>query len=293
MSEQETDMKKLGRMIKLNDGGSLPRVGFGTYQAAGESCYNAVLTALNFGIRHIDTAFSYRNESKVGRAVADSDIPREQIFVSSKIGPRHQGWEAAMKACKESLQYLQMDYIDLMMIHWPGAHGIEPSGQQNRNLRMETWRVLEEFQQQGVIKHIGVSNYEIGHLQDLLKFARIRPVVNQIEVHPRFPNAEVCQYCAENDIQVVAYASLGRGQLLQDEVVESIADATGKSPAQVLLRWGLQKGCAVIPKSVQEYRIAQFAEQELLGWKLNKEQEEKLDALNDGNKICWDPRTVS
>eukprot|EP01024_Parvocaulis_polyphysoides_P041016 TRINITY_DN37516_c0_g1_i2.p2 TRINITY_DN37516_c0_g1~~TRINITY_DN37516_c0_g1_i2.p2 ORF type:complete len:199 (-),score=33.56 TRINITY_DN37516_c0_g1_i2:174-770(-) len=197
-----------------------------------------------------------------------------------------------MKSCQDSLRHLKMDYVDLMMIHWPGASGINPEGQQNRNLRMETWRVLEEFHARGNIKHLGVSNYEISHLKDLLKFANIPPVVNQIEVHPRFPNTEVRKFCKENNIQVVAYASLGCGELLQHNVVEQVSVKSEKSPAQVLLRWGIQKDCAVIPKSVQEYRIAQFLEEELLSWELSKEQERMLDELDDGCKFCWNPDTI-
>eukprot|EP01023_Acetabularia_acetabulum_P006220 TRINITY_DN125_c0_g1_i1.p1 TRINITY_DN125_c0_g1~~TRINITY_DN125_c0_g1_i1.p1 ORF type:complete len:296 (-),score=44.07 TRINITY_DN125_c0_g1_i1:453-1340(-) len=284
---------KLERMIKLSDGGIMPRVGFGTYKAAGEQCYKAVLTALNLGIRHIDTANAYRNEDHVGRAIRDSGIPREQIFLSSKVGPKNQGWDAAMKACQDSLKQLQMDYIDLMMIHWPGASGINPEGQQNRNLRMETWRMLEEFHNRGNIKHLGVSNYEISHLKDLLKFATVPPVVNQIEVHPRFHNTQVRQFCKENNIQVVAYASLGCGELLRHEVVEQVSNLSDRSPAQVLLRWGLQKGCAVIPKSVNEYRIAQFVEEELLDWELTSDQEQMLDKLDDDYKYCWNPSTIT
>jgi diketogulonate reductase-like aldo/keto reductase len=183
---------------------------------------------------------------------------------------------------------------DLLLVHWPGASGLKADSPRNAELRLETWRALEAFKVEGKCSAIGVSNFEASHLQQLLDRAREPPAVNQIEVHPRWPQARLRRACAEAGVAVVAYASLGCGQLLSEPAVARIAADVGRSPAQVLLRWGLQQDCAVIPKSVRPERVREFAPAALLeGWELSPEQMGVLDALpGDACKFCWDPSTI-
>jgi len=181
---------------------------------------------------------------------------------------------------------------DLLLIHWPGASGVASTSPRNAELRLETWRVLEELAEQGKAKAIGVSNFEAPHLEQLLAVARIPPAVNQIEVHPRRPATALRRACEAAGVAVVAYASMGCGQLLTEPVVKQVAAEARRTPAQVLLRWGLQQGCAVIPKTVSAERVREHSPEQLLGWELSAEQEAALSALQDGHKFCWNPEGI-
>lgn len=271
----------------------MPRVGLGTFKAGGPDLRAAVAAALASGIRHIDTAAIYKNEEVVAQALwEDARVPRSSVFITSKISPYEMG-EKARPAAEEILQRLKTDYVDLLLIHWPGSSGVAATSPRNAELRLATWRILEELHAQGKARAIGVSNFEPSHLRQLLPCARTRPAVNQFEVHPRRPAAELRRLCADEGIAVVAYASLGCSKLIGDPVVESVAAETARSPAQVLLRWGLQQECCVIPKSVQPERIREFAPDKLLsGWELSARQMEALAALEDGEKFCWDPSSI-
>ncbi|KAF5828937.1 NADP-dependent oxidoreductase domain-containing protein [Dunaliella salina] len=213
------------------------------------------------------------------------------LLIWCKISPYQQGAERARAAALEILQRLDSSYVDLLLIHWPGASKTKTTDPANAKLRLESWRVLEELYEQGKLKAIGVSNYEESHLKELASHAKIMPMVNQVEVHPQRPNTCLRQLCQDLGIAVVAYASLGCGHLLQNPIVLDVAQQTGKSPAQVLLRWGLQKGCAVIPKAANPGHL--IAAGELLNWELPGDLEARLDGLENGTKYCWDPSGIA
>ncbi|KAG1675412.1 hypothetical protein FOA52_012331 [Chlamydomonas sp. UWO 241] len=243
----------------------MPRVGLGTFKSGGPELAATVAAALAAGIRHIDTASIYKNQAVVGQAVRASTVPRSEVFITSKVSPYEHGTAAARAACVAMLKQLDTGYVDLVLVHWPGAQKTPPESERNSQLRMETWRVLEEFHSQGKFRAIGVSNYEESHLAELLAAAHVLPAVNQIEVHPRRPSVALRRACREAGVAVLAYASLGSGHLLDNPVVTGAAAGLGVTPAQLLLRWGLVAGCAVIPKTVNPGHVGAFAEGELLG----------------------------
>ncbi|KIY96822.1 hypothetical protein MNEG_11138 [Monoraphidium neglectum] len=202
--------------------------------------------------------------------------------------------DKARVAADEILQRLRVDAVDLLLIHWPGASGVGATSPRNAELRLEAWRALEDLHQQGKARAIGVSNFEPHHLAQLLAYARVRPAVNQIEVHPRRPNAALRALCAAEGVAVVAYASLGCGQLLGEAAVRRVAAEVGRTPAQVLLRWGLQQGCAVIPKSIRAERIAEASPSKILeGWELSNAQVAALSGLDNNHKFCWNPEGIA
>lgn len=251
----------------LSNGVELPRVGLGTFKSKGASVTAAVTWALCENIEHIDTASIYKNEEDIQKAVAKNAV---KVSITSKISP----------------------YEDLVLVHWPGAAHHALCSSAHARLRLETWRVLETFYTEGKFRAIGVSNYCESHLRQLLADATIKPMVNQIEVHPRYPQTQLRKLCKDNNIAVVAYSSLGVGDLLHHPTVRQIAEASNHTAAQVLLRWGLQKGCAVIPKSLNHQHISEAKPNRLLSWELDAQQMYDLDSLEDGHKYCWDPSTV-
>jgi diketogulonate reductase-like aldo/keto reductase len=240
----------------------------------------------------------FQNEQDIGQAIKESKIPREDIFITSKISPYEQGTDMASAAVENILSRLSTSYLDLLLIHWPGVSKLDPQSDENAQLRQNTWKVVENCCSSGKAKAIGVSNYEISHLEDLLSYATIKPAVNQIEVHPCFQNRQLRQYCSEKGIQVVAYASLGAGSLLDHPAVLDVVHKENKTgqqqltPAQVLLLWALHHQCAVIPKSISPSRIQQFDPEILGARKLSPDSTAVLDAVTQGDKVCWDPRIV-
>ena len=248
--------------------------------------------ALRAGTRHIDTATIYKNEEAVGAAVRKSGVPRADIFVTSKVSPYEQGTARARAAVAATLERLGLEYVDLVLVHWPGVARVPHDDPRVRQLRAETWRALEEEVARGTVRSIGVSNYEERHLRELLETATVRPAVNQVELHPRYQQRSLRRACEEMGVRVVAYASLGGGELLGDATVRAVAAAEGRTPAQVLLRWALDKGAAVLPKSVRPGRVAEQAEPRLLGWSLSEAGTAALDAMEDGHKYCWDPSGI-
>ncbi|EIE24217.1 Aldo/keto reductase [Coccomyxa subellipsoidea C-169] len=287
-----TNSKRSPRSIQLQNGVELPLVGLGTFKSHGQDLRNTIKRALAIGVRHIDTAAVYKNESEIADALEEADIAREDVFITSKIGPHQHGTEKATLACEEILTRLRVDYLDLLLIHWPGVAKMDVKSVRNSHKRLETWRVVEDLYKAGRCKAIGVSNYEEGHLAELLEMAEIRPMVNQIEVHPRFQQTRLRTYCDERELAVIAYASLGCGDLLSHDVVLKVAESHGKTAAQVLLRWGLQQGCAVIPKTVHEKYVEQYSEEALLSWQLSDDDMELLNVLEDGHKYCWNPAPI-
>ncbi|KAF6255387.1 Aldo/keto reductase [Scenedesmus sp. NREL 46B-D3] len=279
-------------MISLANGVDLPLIGLGTFKARGESLKQAIRTALQHGIRHIDTASIYKNEDDIAAVLKEQGVPRQDVFITSKVSPYEQGTEKATLACQQILHRLQTDYVDLVLVHWPGVARADAASPRNAELRWQTWQVLEQMQRQGKARAIGVSNYSSSHLRELVARAAVKPAVNQFELHPRRQEGPLRQACAAAGVAVVAYASLGCGHLLQQPVVRQVAARTGKTEAQVLLRWALQQGCAVIPKSVHPQYIQQHSPQQLLSWQLSDDDMAALSVLEDGHKYCWDASDI-
>jgi diketogulonate reductase-like aldo/keto reductase len=263
--------------IALASGGQLPQVGLGVYQSArGEETRNAVAAALELGYRHVDTARIYGNEADVGAAIKASTVPRDQIFVTTKLWNDDHGYDAALRALDTSLDKLGLDYVDLYLIHWPVT-----------GKRRDSWRALERAFQDGRARSIGVSNYMVPHLRELLGEAKVAPHVNQIELTPFLQRRDTCALCREHGIAIEAYSPLTQGKRLDHSTVVAIARQIGRSPAQVLLRWGIQHGFIVLPKSVHRERIAENAA--LFDFMLDAAAMAKLDELEEGLTMGWDP----
>jgi diketogulonate reductase-like aldo/keto reductase len=265
--------------ISLNNGVEIPVVGLGVYQSPiGEVTQNAVRHALDAGYRHIDTARVYRNEPDVGIAVAGSGIPREEVFITTKLWNADQGYEPTMAACEKSLERMNLDYVDLYLIHWP----VE-------GLRLESWRAMEKLLSEGRCRAIGVSNYMVHHLEELLENSETVPAINQIEMSPfnYLLRIETIKLCRERDIKIEAYSPLTQGQKLDDHRLIEIAGKYNKSTAQILIRWSLQKDFIVLPKSVHQDRIIENAA--VYDFNISAEDIEILDGLNENLVTGWDP----
>jgi diketogulonate reductase-like aldo/keto reductase len=263
--------------VKLNDGAKIPQVGLGVWQAGGAT-KRAVLAALSAGYRHIDTAAVYGNEAQVGAAIAESGVPREQIFVTSKLWNQDHGYDKARRAFDVSMARLKLAYLDLFLIHWPVAE-----------LRLDSWRALEQLAADKRVRSIGVSNLLVPHLKQLTAVAKVLPAVNQIELTPFLQRAETVALCRELGITLEAYSPLTHGQRLSHPVVVELAGALQRSPAQVLLRWGIQQGFVVLPKSVTPARIEENAA--LFDFELDAAAMQRLNALEEGLVTGWDPET--
>ncbi|WP_031426372.1 aldo/keto reductase [Flavimarina sp. Hel_I_48] len=238
--------------ILLNDGHKIPRIGFGTYKATDEEGVASVKTALQSGYRLIDTAAKYENEKAVGEGIKASEVPREELFITTKLWRENLGYAQAKKAFAESLKRLNLKYIDLYLIHWP-ANAKNHTNWQKTNA--ETWRALEDLQSEGTIKSIGVSNFWPEHLEPLLETARVKTAVNQIEFHPGYWQQAVTEYCKAQDIVVESWSPLGQGRVFGHPVLEKVAKKHNKSVAQICLRWIYQHDVVVIPKSTTPERI--------------------------------------
>ncbi|MET8718913.1 MULTISPECIES: aldo/keto reductase [Streptomyces] len=232
--------------VTLNNGVEIPQLGFGVFQVPDEQTTAAVTSALEAGYRSIDTAAIYGNETGVGRALAAAALPREELFVTTKVWNADQGYDATLRAFDASLAKLGLDYVDLYLIHWP-----TPA----RDLYRDSWRALERLAEEGRVRAAGVSNFQPGHLERLLDGATLIPAVNQIELHPGLQQAALRAFHAEHKIATEAWSPLAQGAVLDDPAITDIAARHGKSPAQVVIRWHLQLGNIVIPKSVTPARI--------------------------------------
>jgi len=236
--------------VPLNNGVQIPQLGFGTYKLSPESTRDLVLTAFDAGYRHVDTAQMYRNERGVGEAVAASGLPRDEIFVTSKLNNAYHAHDDALSAFDRTLEELHLEHVDLFLIHWP----LPALGRYT-----EAWGALEEIYRSGRARAIGVSNFQPEHLRRVLAEGTVVPAVNQVELHPWFGNTEVRTFDAEHGIVTEAWSPLGRGSVLADPTLVRIADETGRTPAQVVLRWHVQRGNVVFPKSATPARIAENA----------------------------------
>lgn len=268
------------RSVTLNDGNSIPAVGFGVYKISPADAEQAVAAALRAGYRHIDTAALYGNEREVGRAVAASGLPRDRVYVVTKVWNADQGYDSTLAAFEASMDRLGLDVLDLYLIHWP-----LPA----RGLFVDTFRALAHLRDQGRIRSIGVSNFEPEHLEMLIDGTGIVPVVNQVELHPRFSQPELREVHARLGIATEAWAPLGRGSLLAHPTVTEVAQRCGRTPAQVLIRWHIQLGNIVIPKSVNPERIV--SNFEVFDFELGTSEMAAISSLDDGARLGPEPRT--
>lgn len=259
--------------VQLNDEQTIPQLGLGVYQVSPEDTKEVVLQALEIGYRHIDTAQMYQNEQGVGEAIAESGIPREEIFVTSKLNNGFHQPDDARKSFADTLQKLGTDYVDLFLIHWP-----LPT-RYNGDF-VSTWHTLESFQQAGQAKSIGVSNFQVEHLERLVAEASVLPSVNQIELHPYFSNHYVKQFGEEHGIATEAWSPIAQGEVLDDPVVIAIADEIGKTPAQVVLRWQIEHGNIIFPKSSNVERMKENFE--IFDFALSQEHIQQIDGLDKG-----------
>ena len=266
--------------LRLHDGVEIPQLGFGVFQVPPEDTQDVTEQALEAGYRHIDTAAAYRNEKGVGAAVAASDLAREELFVTTKLWNSQQGYDSTLAALDSSLGRLGFDYVDLYLIHWP-----VPS----EDRFLDTWRAFERIQGEGRIRTIGVSNFRVEDLERLEREAEIRPTVNQIELHPRHQQAELRAWHAEHGIATEAWSPLAQGDVLDEETIVAIGERHEKTPAQVVLRWHLQLGNVVIPKSVTPERIRENLD--VFDFELSDEEMAAIAGLDAGERIGPDPST--
>ncbi|MDB5166417.1 MAG: Aldo/keto reductase related to diketogulonate reductase [Candidatus Saccharibacteria bacterium] len=259
--------------INLNDGQTIPQLGFGTYQVEPSETVEVVTEAIRVGYRHFDTAEMYGNEQQVGEAIRQSGIDRSEFFITSKLNNGFHEPEAARRAFTDTLTKLGTDYIDLFLIHWPLPTRYDGDF-------VSTWKVLEEFMNDGRAQSIGVSNFQVNHLERLALEAEITPAVNQIEVHPYLQNQAVVNYCHDHDIAIEAWSPIAQGGVLEDETITSIADQLHKTPAQVVLRWHIQKGYIIFPKSSTPARMAENFD--IFDFELTDYQMAQTDDLDQG-----------
>ncbi|MHA6480833.1 aldo/keto reductase [Paenibacillus sp. strain BS8-2] len=265
----------------LNNGVSMPRVGLGVFQVEeGQELVDAIRSAVRTGYRSIDTAAIYGNESSVGegirQALADNSLSRDQLFVTSKVWTADMGYEETLAAYETSLRKLGLESLDLYLIHWPVAGKIQ-----------DTWRAMEKLYKDGRVQAIGVSNFQVHHLQELLETAEIKPAINQVEFHPRLTQKPLLAFTREHNIQLEAWSPLTQGQLLQNETLQRIADRHRKSVAQIILRWDLQHGVVTIPKSTKQHRIDENAS--LFDFSLSNAEMAEIDAMNQNKRVGPDP----
>jgi 2,5-diketo-D-gluconate reductase A len=268
--------------IALNDEANMPVLGLGVAKLSDAETESSVAAALEAGCRLIDTAAAYGNEAAVGRAIAASGVPRDELFVTTKLGTSNQGFKSAQVACKASLDRLGLDYLDLYLIHWPAP---------TLGKFVESFEGMIQSREQGHIRSIGVSNFTEEHLSTVIEQTSEVPAVNQIELHPRLNQAELRQTHAEHDVVTQAYSPLGVGRLIDEPTVTSIAAEYGRSPAQVLVRWNLQLNNVVVSRSSNPQRVAENLD--VFGFTLEPEHMKAIDALHDGTRVLHDPLTFT
>lgn len=267
--------------IKLNNGVEMPWLGLGVFKAKdGKEVENAVTAALNNGYRSIDTAAVYDNERGVGNAITESDVPREEVFLTSKVWNTNQGYRSTHEAFEESLEKLQTDYLDLYLIHWPKG-----------KLSVETWKAMEEIYKKGAVRAIGVSNFLVHHLKEFFPECKVIPAVNQFEFHPRLAQPELLNYCTDKGIQPEAWSPIMRGKVNEIAELRELAEKYEKTPVQIVLRWDIQKGVVTIPKSVTPERI--ISNSEIFDFELSKEDVAKIDTLNKNLRTGPHPDFIS
>ncbi|USK40040.1 aldo/keto reductase [Cytobacillus firmus] len=270
-------MKDISGTLTLNNGVEMPQFGLGVYKVEkGLQIENTVKDAINIGYRLIDTAAFYENEEGVGKAIKESGVPREELFITTKVWNTDQGYDQTLNAFDNSLKKMGLDYIDLYLIHWPV-----------KEKYLETWKALEKLYKDGKARAIGVSNFQIHHLKDILKNSSEKPAVNQVELHPLLSQKELRGFCSEYNIKVQAWSPIARGRVLEDSDIKEIAERHNKSAAQIILRWHLQNGIMVIPKSVKKDRLRENAD--IFDFELTEDEMRQMNALNNNHRFGADP----
>ncbi|KZE10637.1 aldo/keto reductase [Priestia aryabhattai] len=267
--------------VTLHNGVKMPWLGLGVFKVEeGPELVNAVKTAIVKGYRSIDTAAIYENEEGVGEGIRqglkEAGLSREDIFVTSKVWNADLGYEETLAAYETSLQKLGLEYLDLYLIHWPVEGKYK-----------EAWKALETLYKEEKVRAVGVSNFQIHHLEDLMKDGEVKPVINQVEYHPRLTQKELHAFCQKQDIQLEAWSPLMQGELLDNDVLKEIAEKHGKSVAQIILRWDLQNGVVTIPKSTKEHRIVENSS--VFDFELDAEDVSKINELNQNHRVGPDP----
>jgi diketogulonate reductase-like aldo/keto reductase len=268
--------------VKLNTGDMMPEIGFGTWKISNQNdAKKAVKTAIKVGYKLIDTAKIYGNEEGVGEGIKEGGVGRDELFVTTKLWNDDQGYESGLKAFDESLKRLGLEYIDLYLIHWPGT-----------DRRAESWKALQEIQSQGLAKNIGVSNYTVRHLEEVLSSSKVVPAVNQIEFHPFIyeDQKEVLEFCKKNKIVLEAYSPLARARDMENTTLHAIAVRHGKTIAQVMLRWAIQHGTVPIPKSTNPGRTKENIE--VFDFDLAEEEMNTINRLSSNKRVTWDPTNL-
>jgi 2,5-diketo-D-gluconate reductase A len=268
--------------LPLRDDGEIPQLGFGVFQIPPEDTAEVVTRAFETGYRHIDTAAAYENEAGVGQAVRASGLSREEVFVTTKLANPDQGYESAKRALRASLDKLELGHVDLYLIHWP-----IPS----KDRYLDTWKAFIELQQEGLTRSIGVSNFQPDHLDRIIEETGVSPVINQVELHPYLQQAKLRAAHAERGIVTEAWSPLGQGQVLDDPVLKEIAEAHGKSAGQVVLRWHIQLGNVVFPKSATPERIAENFD--IFDFELSDDDMSAIEGIDKGERIGPDPDDFS
>ncbi|BBZ61447.1 aldo/keto reductase [Mycolicibacterium monacense] len=269
-------------LVALNDGNSIPQVGLGVWQTPPEDTERAVAAALAAGYRHVDTAAAYGNEEQTGRAIAQSGLDRSQVYLVTKLWNSEQGYDATLAAFEASVDRLGVDYLDLYLIHWPVPE---------KNLFVDTFRAFARLREDGRIRSIGVSNFEPEHLRVLIDSTGIVPAVNQIELHPLLPQRELRELHAQLGIATEAWSPLGQGSLLAHPTVTGVAESHGKTAAQALIRWHMQLGNIVIPKSVNPQRIE--SNFDVFDFELSEQDMASISSLEDASRLGPDPKTFN
>nr|WP_216626731.1 aldo/keto reductase [Paenibacillus phytohabitans] len=270
-------MMNLKSTTKLAKGVEMPWFGLGVFKVQeGQEVVDSVKAAIKAGYRSIDTATVYGNEEGVGQAIRESGVARDELFITTKVWNNDQGYDSTLAAFDLSLSKLGLDYVDLYLVHWP-----------IRAKYKDTWRALEKLYADGKVRAIGVSNFQIDHLEDLLTEAKVKPMVNQVELHPLLSQLELREFCRAQGIQIEAWAPLAQGHLLDNEVIAEIAERHNKTLPQVILRWDLQNGIVTIPKSVKEERI--IANADIFNFELSEDEISRINALNNNQRFGSHP----
>ena len=265
-------LKSLKDSFKLYNGIEIPCVGYGTYLTPnGKTAVDSVKEAICLGYRHIDTAAAYENEKSIGKAIKECGIDRKDLFITSKLWNSDQGYDSTLKAFDKTMSDLNLEYLDLYLIHWPNK------------LNAETWRAFEHLYETGKVKAIGVCNFKVEHLEELKKTAKIMPMVNQVEIHPFSTKNNIINYCKDNNIKVVAWSPISRGRVLSNDLMIDLSQKYKKSIVQIVLRWHMQKGVIPIPKSSNENRIKENID--IFDFEISSEDMKAIDSLDEGDDM--------
>lgn len=282
------------KMLELNDGGQIDALGLGTYEMQQEAVGGAVAAAMDVGYRLYDTAQVYKNEAQVSQGIKDTGRKREEVFITTKVSTERQGYENAKTSVIESLERMDLEYLDLVLIHWPGVKGLDKKSPENKKLRHESYRALLDLRKEGKIRHVGVSNFAVKHLRELFEEFEEKPQVNQIEFSPICYPSKIMQFCQNNKVVVQSYSTLGRGKLVSEEWIQKYPVLRRLQQkgnvSNFILKWALDKGCGVIPKSTRPERIREnFG---ALSVTLDLQDAQDLDSFPVMHRTCWDPNEI-